>query len=79
MPLTPKPPFNNLVGTFLGGANHSKELAVVLSGQARMVRGTEPDGPRPGARRRCSLVRHERSVAQGRTVHDLAQRLGFPA
>jgi hypothetical protein len=56
------------VGTFLGGANHSKQPAAVLSGQARTVCGTEPDGLRPGARRRCSLVRHGRSVAQARTV-----------
>jgi hypothetical protein len=38
-----------------------------------------PNGPRPGARRRCSLVRRERSAAQGRTVRDLVQELGFPA
>jgi hypothetical protein len=30
-------------------------------------------------RRRCSLVRHGRSAAWGRTVRDLAQGLGFPA
>jgi hypothetical protein len=30
-------------------------------------------------RRRCSLVRRGRSAAWGRTVHDLAQGLGFPA
>jgi hypothetical protein len=62
-----------------GGANHSKEPAAVLSGQTRTVRGTEPDGPRPGARRRCSLVRRGRSAAQGRTVRDLVQELGSPA
>jgi hypothetical protein len=62
-----------------GGANHSKEPAAVLSGQARTVRGLGPDGPRPGARRRCSLVRRGRSAAQGRTVRDLVQELGFPA
>jgi hypothetical protein len=62
-----------------GGANHSKEPAAVLSGQARTVRGLGPDGPRPGARQRCSLVRRGRSTAQGRTVRDLVQELGFPA
>jgi hypothetical protein len=41
--------FNDRVGTFLG-ANHSKEPAAVLSGQARTVRGAGPDGPRPGTR-----------------------------
>jgi hypothetical protein len=63
---------------FFGGANHSKEPAAVFSGHARMVRGTGPDGPRPGVRRRCSLVRRGRSAAQGRTVCDLVQELGFP-
>jgi hypothetical protein len=29
--------------------------------------------------RRCSLVRRGRSAAQGRTVRDLVQELGFPA
>jgi hypothetical protein len=29
--------------------------------------------------RQCSLVRHGWSAAQGRTVRDLAQGLGFPA
>jgi hypothetical protein len=28
---------------------------------------------------RCSLVRRGRSAAQGRTVRDLVQELGFPA
>jgi hypothetical protein len=41
----------------------SKEPAAVLSGQAWTVRGTGPDGPRPGVRRRCSLVRRGRSAA----------------
>jgi hypothetical protein len=67
------------VDTFLEAPITSKELAAVLSGQARTVRGTEPDGLRPGARRRCSLVRRGRSVAQGRTVRDLVQELGSPA
>jgi hypothetical protein len=58
---------------------HSTRTVVVLSSQARMVRGTGPDGPRPGARRRCSLVRRGRSAAQGQTVRDLVQELGFPA
>jgi hypothetical protein len=30
-------------------------------------------------RQRCSLVRHGRYAAWGRTVRDLAQGLGFPA
>ena len=38
-----------------------------------------PDGPRPGVRRRCSLIKRGRSAAQGRTVRDLVQELGFPA
>jgi hypothetical protein len=48
---------------------------------------TGADGPRAGAgrsatwceARRCSLVRRGRSAAQGRTVRDLVQELGFPA
>jgi hypothetical protein len=43
----------------------------VLSGQARTVHDTESDGLRPGARRRCSLVRRGRSAALGWTVRDL--------
>jgi hypothetical protein len=49
----------------------------VLSDQTRTVRGLGPDGPRPGARRRCSLVRREQSAAQGRTVRDLVQELNL--
>jgi hypothetical protein len=60
------------VDTFLEAPITSKEPAAVLSGQARTVRGTGSDGPRPGARRWCSLVRRGRSAAQGRTVRDLA-------
>jgi hypothetical protein len=67
------------VDTFLEALITSKEPAAVLSGQARTVRGTGPDGPRPGVRRQCSLVRRGRSTAQGRTVRDLVQELGFPA
>jgi hypothetical protein len=67
------------VDTFLEAPNTSKEPAAVLSDQARTVRGTGPDGPRPGVRRRCSLVRRGRSAAQGRTVRDLVQELGFPS
>jgi hypothetical protein len=67
------------VDTFLEAPITSKEPAAVPSGQARTVRGTGPDGPRPGVRRRCSLVRRGRSAAQGRTVRDLVQELGFPA
>jgi hypothetical protein len=48
---------------------------------------TGADGPRAGAgrsaawceARRCSLHRRGRSTAQGRTVRDLVQELGFPA
>jgi hypothetical protein len=67
------------VDTFLEAPITSKEPVAMLSGQARTVRGTGPDGPRPGVRRRCSLVRRGRSEAQGRTVRDLVQELGFPA
>jgi hypothetical protein len=67
------------VDTFLEAPNTSKEPAAVLSGQARTVCGTGPDGPRPDVRRRCSLVRRGRSAAQGRTVRDRVQELGFPA
>jgi hypothetical protein len=56
------------VDAFLEASITSKEPAVVLSGQARTVCGTGPDGPRPGMRRRCSLVRRGRSAAQGRTA-----------
>jgi hypothetical protein len=38
------------VGAFLGAPITQYEPAAVLSGQARTVRGTGPDGPRPGAR-----------------------------
>jgi hypothetical protein len=67
------------VDAFLEAPITSKEPAAMLSGQARTVRGTGPDGPRPSVRRRCSLVRRGRSAAQGRTVRDLVQELGFPA
>jgi hypothetical protein len=67
------------VDTLLEAPNTQGEPAAVLSGQARTVRGTGPDGPRPGVRRRCSLVKRERSAAWGRTVRDLVQELGFPA
>jgi hypothetical protein len=67
------------VDTFLEAPITSKEPEAVLSGQARTIRGTGPDGPRPGTRQRCSLVRRERSAAQGRTVRDLVQELGFPS
>jgi hypothetical protein len=67
------------VDTFLEAPITSKEPVAVLFGQARTVRGIGPDGPRPGVRRQCSLVRRGRSTAQGRTVRDLAQELGFPA
>jgi hypothetical protein len=50
-----------------------QEPAAVLSGQARTVRNTGPDGPRPGTRQWCSLVRRGRSAAQGRTVRDLTR------
>jgi hypothetical protein len=67
------------VDTLLEAPITSKEPAAVLSSQARTVRGTGPDGSRPGVRRRCSLVRRRRSAAQGRTVRDLVQEPGFPA
>jgi hypothetical protein len=67
------------VDVFLEAPITSKEPAAMLSGQARTVRGTGPDVPRPGVRRRCSLVRRGRSAAQGQTVCDLVQELGFPA
>jgi hypothetical protein len=38
------------VGTFLGAPITQQEPAAVLSGQARTVRGTGPNGLRPGAR-----------------------------
>jgi hypothetical protein len=66
------------VDAFLEAPITSKEPVVVLSGQARTVRGTGPDGPRPDVRRRCSLVKRGRSAAQGRMVRDLVQELGFP-
>jgi hypothetical protein len=55
------------VDTFLEAPITSKEPAAVLSGQARTVHGTGPDGPRPGARRWCSLVRRERSATWRRS------------
>jgi hypothetical protein len=67
------------VDTLLETSITSKEPAAVLSGQAWTARGFGPDGPRPGVRRRCSLVRRGRSAAQGRTVRDLVQELEFPA
>ena len=66
------------VDIFLEAPITSKEPAAVLSGQTQTVRDTGPDSPRPGARRRCSLVRRGRSAAQGRTVRDLVQELGIP-
>jgi hypothetical protein len=71
--------FKKYVDTFLEASITSKEPAAVLSDQARTVRGTGPDGPRPGVRRRCSLVRRGRSATQGRTVRDLVQEHEFPA
>jgi hypothetical protein len=38
------------VGALLGAPITQYEPAAVLSGQARTVRGTGPDGLRPGAR-----------------------------
>jgi hypothetical protein len=70
---------NLTIDTFLEAPITSKEPAAVLSGQARTVRCTGPDGPRPGVRRRCSLVRRGWFAAQGRTVRDLVQEIGFPA
>jgi hypothetical protein len=42
--------------------------AAVLSGQARTVRGTGPDGPRPGAGARVPCLTAGRSTPWGRTV-----------
>jgi hypothetical protein len=42
--------------------------AAVLSGQARTVRGTGPDGPRPGAGARVSCLTAGRSAPWGGTV-----------
>jgi hypothetical protein len=67
------------VDTFLEASITQENQRRCSFGQARTVCGSEPDGPRPGARRRCSLVRRGRSAAQGRTVRDLVQELGFPA
>jgi hypothetical protein len=67
------------VDTFSEAPITQEEPAAVPSAQGRTVRAQGPDGPRPGARRRCSLVRRGRSAAQGRTVRDLVQELEFPA
>jgi hypothetical protein len=71
-------PYLVFVDAFSEAPNTQEEPAAVLSGQARTVRGLGPDGPRPGVRRRCSLVKRGRSAARGRTVRDLVQELGFP-
>jgi hypothetical protein len=70
---------NRLVDTFSEAPITQENQRRCFSGQARTVRATGPDGPRPGARRRCSLVRRGRSTAQGQTIRDLVQELGFPA
>jgi hypothetical protein len=67
------------VDAFLEAPITQEEPAAVLSAQGRTVRVRGPDGPRPGARRRCFLVRRGRSAAQGRTVRDLVQEPEFPA
>jgi hypothetical protein len=46
--------------------------AAVLSGQARTVRGTGPDGPRPGAGARVPCLTPGRSAPSGRTVRACA-------
>jgi hypothetical protein len=57
------------VDTFLEAPITSKEPAAVLSGQARTVRGTGPDGPRPGAGARVPCLTAGRSArAQGRRM-----------
>jgi hypothetical protein len=50
------------VDTFLEAPITSRESAAVLSGQARTVRGTGPDGPRPGAGARVPCLTAGRSA-----------------
>jgi hypothetical protein len=50
--------------------NTRKDRLVVLSAEARMVRGTGPDGPRPGAGATPPLRMSERSVPGTQMVRD---------
>jgi hypothetical protein len=54
--------FKLVVDAFLEAPITSKEPAAVLSGQARTVRGTGPDGPRPGAGARVPCLTVGRSA-----------------
>jgi hypothetical protein len=53
-------------------AKHPTRTVVVLSGQARTVRGLGPDGPRPGAGARVSCLTVGLSAPWGRTVRACA-------
>jgi hypothetical protein len=46
-------------------AKHSTRIVAVLSGQARMVRGLGPDGPRPGAGARVLCLTARRCAPWG--------------
>jgi hypothetical protein len=50
--------------------NTRKDRLVVLSAEARMVRGTGPNGPRPGARATPPLRMSGRSVPGAQMVRD---------
>jgi hypothetical protein len=50
------------VDAFLEAPITSKEPAAVLTGQARTVRGTGPNGPRSGARARVPCLTAGRSA-----------------
>jgi hypothetical protein len=50
------------VDTFLEASITSKDPVAVLSGQARTVRGTGSDGPRPGAGARVPCLTAGRSA-----------------
>jgi hypothetical protein len=56
--------WKNSVDTFLEAPITQEEPAAVLSGQARTVRGTGPDGPRPEAGR-SARAQGRRKIAGG--------------
>ena len=57
-----------------------ESIFVVPSGVAKKYVDTFLEAPiTQKNQRRCSLVRRGQSAAQGRTVRDLVQELGFPA
>jgi hypothetical protein len=57
-----------------------RSICVVPSGVAKKYVDAFLEAPNTQEnQRRCSLVRRGRSAAQGRTVRDLMQELGFPA